>query len=156
MKNVGAEVNTGPGASTEFPTGLVSGLLQSEPGAVLVQKSRKGYVSENKMSGISPNMVVIIPDVTVLPRTWAVYKLMNFLMENIHPQQSHRQCCWLCYKVHASPFPHKTAVSELCSFQLNLFELSCLLLSQCYLRKIGRSEEEEKQENNLELLCGMT
>lgn len=62
-------MNAGPGASTEFPTGLVSGLVQSEPGAVLVQKNRKGYVSENKRSGISPNRLVIIPDVTVLPRT---------------------------------------------------------------------------------------
>lgn len=37
--------------------------------------------------------LVIITDVTVLPRTWAVYKLMNFLMESICPQQSDRQYC---------------------------------------------------------------
>lgn len=71
-KNVGRKVNVRPGASTEFPTGLVSGLVQSEPGAVLVQKNRKGYVNENKMSCISPNRLVIIPDVsrvTILPKT---------------------------------------------------------------------------------------
>lgn len=63
-------MNTGPGASTELPTGLVWGLLQSEPGAILVQKNRKGYyVTENQMAGISPNKLVIIPDVTMLPRT---------------------------------------------------------------------------------------
>lgn len=44
------------GASTGFPTELVLSLLQSEPGAVLVQKNRDGYVNENKMTGISPNM----------------------------------------------------------------------------------------------------
>lgn len=93
----GAEVNTGPGASTGFPTGLVSGLLQVSRELFLCRENREEYVNENKMSSISPNRPVIVPDVTMLPRTWAVYKLMNFLMENIRPQQSHRQCCWMRY-----------------------------------------------------------
>lgn len=60
-----------PGASTVFPPGLVSGLLRSEPGAILVQKNRKGYVNENRMSEwyFSKPGLVIVPDVTMLPRT---------------------------------------------------------------------------------------
>lgn len=60
--------NTGPRTSTELPTGLVWGLLQSELGVIHGLKNRKGYdVTENQMSG--PNKLVVIPDVILLPRT---------------------------------------------------------------------------------------
>lgn len=39
-------MKTGPGACAQFPRGLVSGLLRSEPGAILVQENREGGMSE--------------------------------------------------------------------------------------------------------------
>lgn len=120
--------------------------MQSEPGAVLIKKKRKYYVNENKTSGISPNKLVIILDETRLPRTWAVYKLVNFLMENIHPQQSHRQCCWMCYVVHASPFPNKTAVSRFVQFSTKL-ALNYHAPSRVSALDVQSKEEGERRKN---------
>lgn len=90
-------------------------------------------------------MLVFVPDVTVLPRTGAVYKLMNFLMENIHPQQSHHHCCCMCYWVHALPFPHKTAVSK---FGQRLVELTQLIMPS------GKNLHGMKRERwNLQMIC---
>lgn len=54
-------------------------------------------------------MSVIVSDVTLLLRNWAVNKLMNVLMENIC---SNKVAATAAESVllHASSFPHKTAV----------------------------------------------
>lgn len=119
-KHVGVGVNSGPAVSSRLLKGLVCGLLESEPVAILVaEEQRKGYnVTETKTRGISPNVLFIVADVTLLPRTRAVYKLMKFFMENIQPprpphQQSHHHCCCMCYRVHAHLFHIKMLLPTL-------------------------------------------
>lgn len=54
-------------------------------------------------------MLVIVSDVTLLLRNWAVNKLMNVLMENICSNEVTATAAG-CVLLHASSFPHKIAV----------------------------------------------
>lgn len=65
-------------------------------------------------------MLFIVADVTLLSRTRAVYKLMNFLMENIQPptpldsltpkKKKKSPLLLMCYSGARPPFPHKNTL----------------------------------------------
>lgn len=99
-ENIGLGLNSGAGAFTELLSGLAWRLLKSQPGK---------FVEKNV---ISSNMV-IVSDVTLLLRNWAVNKLMDVLMENICSNKVTATAAG-CVLLHASSFPHKTAVLWIC------------------------------------------